>query len=56
MSRELNVHMSFYLSMRDGETKEEAEYRFYKTMEGLASSDTSHESSVQVYETSVQEV
>lgn len=30
MERELNVHMSCYLLMKEGETKEQAEERFYK--------------------------
>lgn len=47
MNKELRVNMDFYLTMEDGETKEQAEERFHKLM---------NQFSYQVYETEEKEV
>ena len=54
MERELKVHMDYYLTMRDGETKEQAEERFNTLLKTLENVDN-QESSFQIYETEVQE-
>jgi hypothetical protein len=49
MEKELHVKMSFYLKLHDGETKEEAQNRFYSIMDKLQEMEE-QESSMQVYE------
>lgn len=55
MGKELRVHMDFYLEMKDGESKMDALTRFYKIIKNVEDADIEHESSIQVYETEVQE-
>lgn len=52
MERELNVYMSCYLIMRDGETKEQARERFFKMFDSGLNED---EISYQIYEVTEQE-
>lgn len=54
MEKELRASLHFYLTMNDGETKEQAEERFYRLM-GTLENIGDQESSYQVYETEVQE-
>jgi hypothetical protein len=51
--KELKVHMTFYMEMKDGETEEEAKERFEKEfiMEAMTT-----ECSIQVYSMEVQEL
>ena len=51
--KELKVHMTFYMEMKDGETEQEAKDRFEKEfiMEAMTT-----EYSIQVYDMEVQEV
>jgi hypothetical protein len=54
VSKELRVHMDFYLAMNDGETEEQATDRFHSIMQQLEKVDN-QESGYQTYETEVQE-
>lgn len=51
--KELKVHMTFYMEMKDGETEQEAIDRFYKE---FSTENMTTESSMQVYDMEVQEV
>jgi len=44
--KELYVHMGFYLTMNEDETKDEALARFYKI---ISESKVDHESSIVIY-------
>ena len=54
MKKELRVHMDFYLTLQEGETKENAEIRFQELMSKLDKVDN-QESAYQVYDTEIQE-
>lgn len=50
--KELSVHMRLYIEMKDGETREEAEKRFW---EEFSTENMTTESSIDVYEFGVEE-
>lgn len=53
MEKELRVRIDFYLTMREGETEEQAKERFYDLMRSLEGVEN-QESSFQAYEFEVE--
>lgn len=53
VTKELRVHMDFYMRLKDGETEQEAINRFYKE---FSTENMTTESDIQVYDMEVREV
>lgn len=53
VTKELRVHMDFYMRLKDGETEQEAINRFY---EEFSTKNMTTESDIQVYDMEVREV